>query len=456
MSAYVVDQDSVITSLFVENNSKFLTCGGTNIAPKSGAWDNFTALNPTTNFKYIFNGQDFISGGVKPAVTGYSSTGTAPLKIKQFLYNSGNIEYICGQFSVTVSTVPSIIIATNIMYFNPLAPGDPANLNRSGIATFNSCSISFNGADNIVNCMKFLNLTPEGINTNKLVIAGKFTSAVASGTSRGNIAILDVDTTPSWTINILAQPVADAIINALTTTINSIIVIDNIIYVAGSDDTNCLFYSYNTTTNLWSDLLGGAYVGTINILKKATTKTNKYIAIGGEFTNLGVSNCNNIVLYDTVDNTWTALGTTTLGVTEVPASSPIYPSPEVFALEYNESNYILWVGGYFLKAGGNDSNSIAFYDITNNTWNIIQRNKDSANIKGLLLDSGGSKPGVVYALYISAGDTSNIVVGGSFRTSTTPISPLTTSVTIYNLVKITTAATNGTKRNYVKFNSKCQ
>ena len=51
--SYTVSENSVITSIFVPSNAIFLSCGGTNIAPKSGAWTNFTV--GTSNFRYIFN-----------------------------------------------------------------------------------------------------------------------------------------------------------------------------------------------------------------------------------------------------------------------------------------------------------------------------------------------------------------------------------------------------------------
>ena len=440
--SYVVSQNSVITSVYVPNNASFLTCGGTNIAPKVGTeWDNFQVSS--TNFKYIFNSNKFISGGTTPTVRGFPSDGTAPTTIKQFLYNGGNIQYVCGKYSLT-----SPITANNIMYFDP-----NANTTTTGDAAFSNLnSITFTGSPNAVNCMAFLNTSLGAIDTTKLVIAGTFTQAtISSINSFANIALLNVSTTPTWSIN-TTLILADATINAATTTINSIIVIDNIIYVGGADGANCLFYSYNITTSTWTDLLGGTYTGSINVLKK----TNSYIAIGGNFVTLGTAtNCNNIVLY-TVGGSFTALGT---GVTVVPGTVG-YPSLQVFALEYLISTDQLWVGGYFTNANGVLANSIAIYNITTSTWSVIDRNGDTAGTttKGLLSFSGDTNPGVVYAINIGAIDTSVIIIGGSFRTSTTVASP-NFSQNIFNLVKITTAittTTSGTKRNYTRFNSKSQ
>jgi hypothetical protein len=441
--SYVINQNSVITSIYVPNNASFITCGGTNIAPKVGTtWANFQVSS--TNFKYIFNSNKFISGGTTPTVRGYSSGGDVPTTIKQFLYNGGNIQYICGQYSLSSPTS-----ANNIMYFDP-----NANTNITGNATFNNLnSVTFIGSSNAVNCMTFLNTSLGAVDTTKLVIAGTFTQATIGGVnSTGNIALLEVSTIPTWSINTIYID-SDTVINATTTIINSIIVINNIIYVAGAcgaSSANCLFYSYNTTTKVWVNLLGGNYIGSINVLKK----TNSYIAIGGQFTtNFGTATTyNNIVLY-TIGGGFTALGT---GVEVVPDIAD-YPSLQVFALEYRVSTNQLWVGGYFTNAGGVLANSIAIYDINTTTWSVIDRNGDNAGTttKGLLNFSSGTNPGIVYALNICAIDTSAIIIGGSFRTNTTAASPFF-SKNIYNLVKITTSTTSGTKRNYTSFNSKSQ
>lgn len=436
--SYVVNQNSVITSLLLKSNSDFLTCGGTNLAPKSGTWNNFTVSN--TNFQYIFNSKDFVAGTQDPKVTGLLSSPTGTINtIKQFLYDNANIEYICGQFSLT-----SPVSTTNIMYFNPTAG------TTTGSATFITLGVGFTGTTPTVNCMTFLNSSTE------LLIAGNFATADAGGSSNGNIALFNVSGVPGWTIN--TSIIANATINASTTIINSMVVVDNIIYVAGVDNTTsiCLFYSYDTLTNIWSDLLSGSYAGTINILKKAITNNNTYITIGGQFTDLGTATgCNNIVLYNISDSAWIPLGSGVTGTGATPITAT-----QVFALEYNESANILWVGGYFLNAAGVLSNSIATCNISAIniiTWSIVQIN-DTTVVTGLLKDTSASTdPGVVYALTISNIDTANIIVGGSFRTKSLPVSPIKTATTIYNLVKITLALVpNTTKRNYTKFNSKSQ
>ena len=444
MSNPTLSQNSVITSIFTGNTLAavpFLTCGGTNFANKSGTtWANFTV--GTTNFKYIFNSQ--FNGKTGPLVTGYSASGNVPTTINQSLYDGNQIQYICGQFTSLSSGG-----AQNITYFNPI-------ISRTTTVTFNTLnSISFTGADNAVYSMAFLNTTAGTVNTNRIVIAGTFTKATISGTdSTANIALLDLGS-GVYSINTTGI-VANGVINASTTIINSIIVIGNIIYVAGAASTNCLFYSYNTTSNVWADLLGGSYAGNINVIQ-AIGRTQ--IAVGGSFTTIGAAtSCNNIAIY-TIGGAFRSLGNgATKGVTGVPASSPIYATPRVFALA--NIGDLLWVGGYFVNAGDSVFNSIAIYNILGsttyktlaNTWSTVKR--AGSAVIGLLKDTGGTDPGVVYALNISAIDTGIINVGGSFRITTSIVTP-NTSETIYNLVKITTPTinTSSTDRTYSKFNS---
>jgi hypothetical protein len=134
--SYIVNQDSVITSIGggILASQKFLTCGGTNIPPKIGVWANFQVPNtPTsqavTNFKYIFNVGKF-NGSTSPAITGYPDDYVAPnvpITIKQFLSNTGTIQYICGKFNL----VNSPITAQNVMRFNP-------SVSKTQDATFQS------------------------------------------------------------------------------------------------------------------------------------------------------------------------------------------------------------------------------------------------------------------------------------------------------------------------------
>lgn len=424
---YIVSKDSVITSLFVPSSRKFLTCGGTNIIPKVGVvWADFNVKN--LNFKYIFNSASFSSTTTEPIVTGYSSGAKAPTTIKQFLYNGSAIEYVCGQFSLTTPT------STNIMYFNPL----DTNIIKN--ATFKSLGITFNPVQipsvTTVNCMA-PSLT--GAYT-KIFIAGKFATATAIGTSIGeNIARLNVSTVPAWTIDTTFNTTG-TLINNNATTINSMVVFKGVLYVVGTNNDNCLFYSYNGS---WADLLGVVtlYPGTINVLEIISDK--RQIAIGGKFTSLGTAvGCNNIVLYDITQATWIPLGT---GVDGVATPTPIYPDPQVFALTYfTTSPGTLWVGGYFVNAGGVLRNSIATYNISDSNWGSVIR--DGSTVVGLLQDTNLSPdPGVVYTFSKAEIDTSNLVAGGSFR-----ITSSQTNSVLYNLVKITTLtpeANNSTEYN---------
>jgi len=438
-SSYIVSPNSVITSIFSGSTPsiiKFLTCGGTNIAPKTGDWNNFTV--GTTNFKYIFNVGKF-NGTTSPSITGYPSDGTVPTTIKQSLYNNGEIQYICGQF-----TSFSSASAQNVVRFNPA-------VSSTAPAVFETLSgITFTGTSNAVNCM-----TSDLDGTfNKIFLAGRFDTAnIGGATTYKNIVCLDVDNT-TYTINPVFST-AGVLLDSSSVTINSMVVINLILYVAGTDGTNCVFFSYDGTT--WTNLLLSPIspiTGKINVLE-AIDSTK--IAIGGKFTSIGnATNCNNVAMFTISNSTsnasYTVLGAgATKGVTGVAAVDPIYAVPEVFALEYVAN--LLWVGGYFVNAGGNTANSIAIYNVPENSWDLPVR-KDSTGTIGLLRDTGTIYPGVVYALFWSANDASIMMVGGSFKTNTSTISPNKSEI-IYNLVKITIAVNKSpaTTRTYSKFNS---
>jgi hypothetical protein len=436
---YNLNQNSVITTIFVPRGLSFLSCGGTNTnTPKSGvSWDNFTVQ--TTNFKYIFNSNNFISGAPSPIVIGYTEA-TVPITIKQFLYNNLIIEYVCGKFSIGDKN--------NIMYFNPRDTGKtkPAIFNE--IKDGSNNKITFTGTNNSVNC-----ITPSLSNTyTQIYLAGRFDSVQINTTTTQNINVvrLNVSTVPTWTIDTSFTTTAATLLHDINVTINSMIVFKNILYIGGTNTStnNCILYRFNNTG--WKNLLSSNYTGSINTLIAINDKNQ--IAIGGQFTTLGnATNCNNIVIYNIISTNFTGLGT---GVTDIP-SPPIanYPTAaQVYALSYFQATPgFLWVGGYFINAGGSLSNSIAFYNFLTNSWNSVLINGSS--VVGLREFSGGSNPGVVYTLTSAEMDTSNITVGGSFITTTTAI-PSNESVTIYNLVKITLKTINSnTKRNFTKYNS---
>ena len=427
--SYRVEQNSVITQIgggSLSSKQKFLTCGGTNIGPKTGeVWADFIVGG--TKFKYIFNNGEF-NTSTKPKVTGYDDEATAPITIKQSLYDTGNIQYICGRF-----TAFSDASAQNVARFDP-------NVSSTADAIFNTLSgISFTGTNNAVNCMTSdLNGT-----FSKIFLAGRFDTAnIGTATTWKNMVRLNVNTAPVYTID-SGFTTTGTLLDSDTVTINSMIVVKKILYVAGTDGTDCIFYSYNGTIG-WTNLLNPStpitpITGKINVLQDIGSAR---IAIGGKFTSIGgATNCNNIAYFkisNIVSNaSFTSLGTGTKGVTNVATDA------EVFALSYIGTN--LWVGGYFLNAGGTLSNSIAIY--SGSSWITVKRNNTTVGL--LEATDPSTNPGVVYALSSATIDTSVIMVGGSFQTTTTAIP----NTKIYNLVKITNSTTtSATQRTYSVFN----
>jgi len=427
--AYNISQDSVITALIVPTTKNFLSCGGTNNdTPKNTVpYANFTANNTPTspliyNSKYIFNSTKYNMNNPRPVVKGYSTSNIEPVKIKQFLYNNSSIQYVCGEFNLSS---PS---AVNIMYFDPTLQATP-----SSNVTFTSLGLSFlptatsPATATTVNCMAF------GATSSTIYIAGNFSSVTKTGVSNGNIASLTLSSL-TWTVN--TSITANGTINAVGTIINSMIFFNRILYVAGTDGTNCLFYSYNTVNNSWTNLLGGAFTGTINVIKLINFNKRNIIVIGGQFANLGtITGCNNIVLYTipiTGAGTWSDLG---VGVDGVGASAAApWGVAQVFSLEYipiTTSSNLLWVCGYFRNGGGSVKNSIATVNIATKEWGNVIRS-GSTDI-GLKYFDGTDQPGVVYCSSPAPTDASNIVVGGSFRITNSR------GGTSFNLVKISTA-----------------
>jgi hypothetical protein len=431
-SFYKLDPDSVITSVFATKN--FLTCGGTNNdTPRNGQpWNNFTVNGPFS-FKFIFNSSKFSTTSRTPLVKGYPSGNTPPTYIKNFLHNGTDVEYICGKFSLTTPT------RNNIMYFNPTIS------NVSGNDTYGSLSnISFGDPTNdIVNSMAF-----QATNKNRIFIAGSFLNATISATSSGrNIALINKAATTFTIVNTIP---ANAIINDSATIINSMIVIGNFLYVAGSyvvgGITKCLFFRYTiggTTAAAWINLLGNitTYDGTINVIIE--TVKGVQIAIGGSFTNLGTPTvCNNIVNYTIKTTNYTPLG---VGVDNTGLTSP-WGIAQVFALTYFSSKRTLWVGGYFYNGGGSVKNSIATVNLDNNVWGEVKKKVVSPNVApiGLEYFDDAAKPGVVYSFGTAAIDTAIIIVGGSFKTVDS------VNNNQYNLVKITIATP--TSNNITQYN----
>jgi hypothetical protein len=404
-----LNASSTITAIGQTNKSTFLLLGGTNFLNPGIPW------NPYLTYQYIFNYK--ISQQTLIALNGKLPGTPTVTKINNFLQDSFSSTlktYACGDF--TIGTAKNLAYIQNGTWFTlgltfPVAAG------------------------NAVTCMAFNETTK--IPT-LMYIGGRFSSVTDSSSSvsnADNFAIINITTNKVITSPATATPPANYIINSL-------IKIGTTIYAGGTTlitGGNVFFASYNITTNTWTTI-SNTFPGTINTVVQITPTL---IALGGQFTSLETAtNCNNIVFYDiSVPATpvWNYFGAAApYGVYDVAPVDAPYTSAQIFtitSLTISTSIYI-FIGGYFVNAGGILCNSIVIYDNTTNDWTPYVRSGITGVLYNNYVGYTTTNPGVVYSLVITASDSSNVVVGGLFVVALTPDTP--TDYT-YNLFRITTS-----------------
>ena len=133
--------------------------------------------------------------------------------------------------------------------------------------------------------------------------------------------------------------------------------------------------------------------------------SNSYVVCGGLFNLANESNpststikSNNIAYYNNAGTSWYPLKETVLPYGVKTAN---FSSPKIYAVAYNSTSNIIYVGGDFRNAGGIYANNIASYDVSNNIWYPLI--ESSTKINGV--------DNIVRALYF---DGTNLYVGGDF------------------------------------------
>jgi len=128
---------------------------------------------------------------------------------------------------------------------------------------------------------------------------------------------------------------------------------------------------FNVTTNAWGALTGAGGGNGVNGNIFAIATAGSDLFVGGSFTEVnfgGTVNAqvgaNRIARFNTTTNTWSTLGSGGIGVNE---SLP-YPS-DVSSFALAGSN--LYVGGTFKRVGGVRAENIALFNTTTNTWSAI-------------------------------------------------------------------------------------
>jgi hypothetical protein len=440
-----LNPSNTITSIVISKTASqnFLFVGGTNITPPTTAW------SPYLTFVNIFNALINEASVPPPPKLDGKITGTQTInKINNSLLDDFTKKtYVCGTFTLNgVANSP----ATNIAFIQG--------------TLWSSLRLSFPFlATNTITSMTF------DINTRAptfMYIAGKFPQVTdSSGTAVGtslvpNFAKINIKTNPPAVVKFFTgtTPIANPPSNYI---INSLLTIGTTIYVGGTTAVtggNAFFASYNTLNNVWTPI-SSTFPGTINTVVQITPKL---IALGGQFTSIGTAtNCNNIVFYDIsvpATPTWRYFGAAApYGVSGVAAVSPIYPSAQVFTITSKEQSdttkgkfTYIYIGGYFVNAGGVLSNSIVRYIIKNSAPAAPPRWEpyiSLSNRTGVLFNnySGftNTNPGVVYSLFLSETDSLNLNVGGLFAVN------LTASPTVFtfNLFRITANITLTTRYN---------
>jgi hypothetical protein len=380
------------------NNNLVLFCG------YSSNWPTYQInYNNVFNFLYNFQEPFTLSGAITGTVT----------SINNSIFDSTNKRtYICGNFNITISPTSN---ALNIAYL------DGTNWKKLGT----TASLTFSGVSTIY-CMVF---APSSTST--IYIGGSFTSVSDNNdnTSAANFAIINVSGT-----NYTVTPAASASTPPGSKQINSLAFVGTTLYAGGTDINNKVyFYKYVPATNTWTNLLSAIVDGSINIIHKMIDKPNPNtrLVIGGNFLSLGTAtNCNNVVIYDTTSVTpWTYVGIAggTYGVTGIGTTNKPYNFPVVFTINsYFTTNVTyIYIGGYFLNAGGAKCNSITIYNYSSPAWiNFFPTLSTATTNPGVLYNNlvnlpqgtnpDSTDPGVVNSIIFIDVDSANALISGQF------------------------------------------
>jgi hypothetical protein len=225
---------------------------------------------------------------------------------------------------------------------------------------------------------------------NEVVVGGNFTSA--GGVSANNVARFNTQTN-TWSAlgtgsSNGVSGVSFPVVYALAVVGNEVVVGGAFTEAGGVSANNVA--RFNTQTNTWSALGTGSSNG-VNGGVNALAVVGNEVVVGGTFTSAGGVSANGVARFNTLTNTWSALGTgSSNGV-----SGGDFPSVYALAVVGNE----VVVGGAFTEAGGVSANYVARFNTQTNTWSSL---------------GTGSSNGVngwVFALAVVGNE---VVVGGTF------------------------------------------
>jgi hypothetical protein len=302
--------------------------------------------------------------------------------------NGGN-----GISGGTLNTVFALALSGDDLYvggnFAEVNTGSASPVSASNIARFHIPTSTWSALGSGVNNTVFA-LTVSG---NWLYVGGQFFSA--GGNSASRVARYDMQTN-TWSA--LASSNGNGVQHTSPNqpVVRALAVVGNDVYVAGAfTGANAgsspipanAVARFNIQNNTWSALassngngLGGPGVTVFSMLA-----VGNEIYVAGNFTqaNAGSSpiTVNHVARFNTQTNTWSALGTTTVGVATQARS----------LLSIGND---LYVGGVFTTAGGVSANNVARFNIQTNTWSAlgsgVNGSSDALALSGDTLFVGGN------------------------------------------------------------------
>jgi N-acetylneuraminic acid mutarotase len=228
---------------------------------------------------------------------------------------------------------------------------------------------------------------------NEVVVGGEFTSA--GGVSANRVARFNTQTNTWSSLGMFSSNGVNDVVNALAVVGNEVVV-GGLFTSAGGVSANGVA-RFNTQTNTWSSLGTGSSNG-VNGEVRALAVVGNEVFVGGFFTSAGGVSANRVARFNTQTNTWSSLGTgSSNGV-----SGGVNPYVNALAVVGDE----VFVGGFFIEAGGVSANNVARFNTQTNTWSSL----GTGSSNGV---SGGSLPSV-RALAVVGNE---VVVGGFFTSA---------------------------------------
>jgi hypothetical protein len=192
------------------------------------------------------------------------------------------------------------------------------------------------------------------VSGNDLHVGGSFSEA--GGVVANAIARFD---TVSQTWNSLGSGAANGVVNSLVT----VAVSGNDVYVGGifTEAGGALanyVARFDTVTQTWTSLGSGADNG-VNSYVQVLAVFDGNVYVGGSFTQAGGAEANRVARFDTVTQTWSSLG--------IGLANGVNGSVSELAVSGSD----MYVGGVFTQAGQAKANRVARFNTVTQSWSAL-------------------------------------------------------------------------------------